>query len=104
MPVDQNAGGSCFPRLVWLIFGPMILLALTVIIAERRGGWFGPASLGFLIVLGVTVLARWLDFRSGHGKTAEGKPATIAHFRRYVLTMLSVGVIVWFVANLIGAR
>lgn len=104
MPADGPTSGSCLPRLIWFMIGPMALLMLALLIAEKRGGWTGPASLAFVGVLIVTILARWLDYRGGNAQTAEGTPATAFHTRRFVIGASLVGLVVWCLANLIGSR
>lgn len=104
MSSEGLPSGSCLARLVWFLFGPMLLLVFAILIAEKGGGWLGPLSLAFLAILAMTVLARWLDFRGGLARTAEGTPATPAHLRRYVMASLLIGFAVWTIANLIGVR
>jgi len=101
MPAEAGSG---FARLVWCLFGPMALLVTTVMIAEKGGGWLGVASLLYLAILAITLLARWLDYRTGHSETASGEPTTPGLIRRYYSTIPLIAVIVWGVANVIGQR
>jgi len=101
MSPDTEPTG-CFARIVWFLFGPLSLLVLTIMIAEKRGGWLGTASAAFLLVLVVTVVARWIDFRGGSALTVEGTPATSADVRRFTVMISLVGLAVWVIANLIG--
>jgi hypothetical protein len=103
MSSDTEPTG-CFARIVWFLFGPLSLLVLSLMIAEKRGGWLGIASLSFLFVLLVTIAARWIDFRGGSALTAEGMPATSVDVRRFTVMASLVGLGVWFVANMIGQR
>ena len=48
------------------------------------------------------LLGRWLEFRGGNPQTTTGEPATPADLRRYVLTLIVAGPILWALANLIG--
>lgn len=82
----------------------MMLLALAVTTAEKGGGWLGVSSIMYLAVLLMTVLARWIDYRSGRSETAAGEPMTPALFRRYLILIPSLAIAVWVVVNLIGAR
>ena len=75
---------------------------LTALNAERGGGWMTAVDVAFFVVLGLTILARCLDFRAGNPQTAMGTPATSAHLRRYVSLAVLVGLAVWGIANLIG--
>ena len=103
MSTDSEPTG-CFARIVWFLFGPMALLVLALMIAEKRGGWLGLSSIAFLVILVVTVVTRWVDLRGGNSLTAEGKPATVADVRRFTAISLIVGMAVWCAANVIGQR
>lgn len=85
-----------------MMLGPMILSLLAIGIADVGTSWFTPADFAFLIVLGLLVIARWIEFRGGNPRTAEGKPATPGDLRRYALAALPLGLGVWVLANLIG--
>lgn len=104
MSQEVPSSGSCLARLVWFMFGPATMLVLVIMLLETGNGWFTPPSIAFLIVLGVTVLARCLDFRAGNPQTVTGGPAVRAHLYRYVPAALLLGLSVWAVANVIGNR
>lgn len=89
-------------RVFWMFLGPMILVFLGYSIVRIGNGWFTPADIAFLVVVGVLVLARWLEVRGGNPQTASGEPATPEQFRRYILLAPLVGIMVWIGANLIG--
>jgi hypothetical protein len=91
-----------FSRFFWMMCGPMMLglLAFTIISVGR--GWFTPADFGFLAVLCVLPLARWIEFRGGDPRTATGEPASPRDLRRYALGAIVLGFGVWVVANLFG--
>jgi hypothetical protein len=86
------------------MFGPAAMLILIIMILETGDGWFAAPSTAFLIVLGITILARCMDFRSGNPQTVTGGPATTGHLDRYVPAALVLGLAVWAAANLIGNR
>ncbi|QDT56656.1 hypothetical protein Pan44_47130 [Caulifigura coniformis] len=104
MSATSAEAGSGLPRLVWCLFGPMALLVTTVMIAEKGGGWLGFGSLVYLLILATMLLARWVDYRTGHSETAAGEPATPELIRRYYTTVPVVAMVVWIVANVIGLR
>lgn len=89
-------------RLFWMLFGPMLLLLLCVYILNSGTGWVTLVDGAFFVVLGAILLARWIEYRSGHALTATGEPATAAHFRRYALGLLLICGAVWVLANLAG--
>lgn len=89
-------------RVFWLMFGPLLLVVLTFIIATTGNGWLTPADWGFLGTLVALLIARWLEFRGGNPQTSEGQPATSAHLRRYIMVVVVCGLGLWITANIIG--
>ncbi len=89
-------------RIFWMMVGPMTLSLLAIGIIDIGTSWLTPVDFAFLLVLALLFLARWVEFRGGNPRTAEGKPAAPGDFRRYVLTGLPLGLGVWVIANLIG--
>lgn len=77
-------------RMTWLFFGNIALLALTLSLTRRQGfsGWdvaFWSLALGLIGV-------RYLDVTRLGGFSTDGKPATLADWRRYSLKMLAFAV------------
>ena len=104
MSNDVHGSGSCLLRLVWFLFGPAIMLILTIVNIDRGGGWFTGVDIAFFIALAITIAARWIDFGRGQSRTATGTLATIADLRRYVPLAIAAGILVWGIANFIGNR
>lgn len=86
----------------WIMLGPGILFLLGLSIARGGGGWFTLKDIAFVAVLAGLVLGRFVEFRGGDPRTATGEPATREHLRRYIVLILTIGLGVWIVANLIG--
>jgi len=96
------AAPALIGRILWMMVGPVILLLLALHIARQRDGWFTLPSLAYLVVLLATFLSRWMEFQCGFPKTATGEPATTEHLHRYALASGTIGIAVWFIANLVG--
>jgi hypothetical protein len=90
-------------RVFWMLLGPGLMFMSMIAILQNPGGWFTPADFAFLILLNVTILARWLEFRGGDPRTATGEPATPADLRRYIFYAMPLGVVAWIIANLIAS-
>lgn len=90
-------------RLTWMLLGPVGLFAAAVAVASDWGGWLTATDLAFLTVLGLMLLGRWVEYRTGQAQTAYGEPATAADLRRYAVAAAAVGLGVWVAANLVGA-
>jgi hypothetical protein len=99
MAVQQTTSISgTVGRLVWMLFGPMILTLLIVAIAAK-GTNFSLLDVAYWSALAATVAGRWLEFKGGNPQTAEGEPANIQNLRRYSLAMTLVGLGAWGAAT-----
>lgn len=97
-----TAPAGCLLRLVWTMGGSAaIYLALANIAATRPPL---PSSLDF--VVGVTLMvmlaARWFDITRCSGRTLDGEPATLWHWRRYAVLLVSSTLATWSLAHWIA--
>ena len=96
----------CTTRVILLekrLSTPLLLIAVALInILVGGNGWFTVADIMFLLLLGGTVGARWVEFQGGNPQTADGEPATPAQLHRYMLIATIVGLSVWIVANFVA--
>ena len=76
-------GTVALARLTWFVFGPMALAFLAFFIVESGSGWTTALDAAFVAVIGLMLLARWYELRSGLGQDGYGHPATLAAFPRY---------------------
>jgi hypothetical protein len=91
-----------FTRVFWMMIGPFLLILLTFTIVNMGTGWLTAADVGFFVVLGAIIVSRWFEFLGGHPQTATGEPATFAHFRRFLVGTVLIGVSIWVIANVLG--
>jgi hypothetical protein len=89
-------------RTLWLVIGPIVLFVLILLIVIRGTGWFTIEDSWYFATMGVMVLGRWMEIRTGFGRTAFCKPATTQHFRRYVALFVPWALLVWTTANIVG--
>lgn len=89
-------------RAFWMMLGPMLLVPLTFKIVEYGNGWLTAFDFAFLSIVAGMLLARGFEFFKGHPRTADGAPATPAHFRKYALGVLALGIPIWIAANVLG--
>jgi NADH:ubiquinone oxidoreductase subunit 3 (subunit A) len=104
---DQAAGqisslGVLGARLTWLLFGPAALVLMIWAIASGGSGWITVLDAAFFAVLGLTVLGRWVEQRSGAATTLTGQPATLEQCKRYTVVLLIAAAIAWLAANVVG--
>jgi hypothetical protein len=89
-------------RLMWVAFGPIALILITLGIVTQGSGWLTGLDAMFAFVAGLMLLGRWREQRSGAATRATGEPATEQDFRRFVLLFPLIALAVWVVANLLG--
>ena len=64
--------------------------------------WLTGADIAYLVFLGVVLLARWAEFRTGQPQTATGEPATRADLRRFLIVTAAGGLLAWVGVNLVA--
>lgn len=89
-------------RLTWLLLGPIALLMASGVIITQGTGWTTATDAVFAAIVGLMLLGRWVEHRSGAATTAAGDPATPAHLRHYLLLLPAAAVVIWLIANLVG--
>jgi len=92
-----TSGVVVLARMFWLLIGPATLSITAIAIAENHTGWFGPRSIGFLVVLGLVILSRWLD-----PETSDGDPVTPKQRGIYMILAVIFGLTGWAAANMLG--
>lgn len=96
--VKSPAG--CLIRLFWFFGGNILLLFLLISIFNRRSVTI--SDLGFFIVVACLIISRYVDIRYLNGRTAEGEPATMHHWRKYSAMLLAVSLGIWVLTHVIG--
>jgi hypothetical protein len=96
---EQTSPGAAFGRLTWMLLGPFALFLSALALVGR--GFLSFASVAYLAILGAMLLGRWVEFRSGGARTADGRPATPGHLRRYLFWTTIIGLTIWVAAGLI---
>lgn len=91
-----------FTLLTWLFIGPGGMLLTLMSIVQRGTGWTTGHDALFFAFLLAAVGARWIDHLNGDPVTSGGEGATPGAARRYTILVVSLGVVSWVVANVIG--
>jgi len=95
---DNTSLLGCLIPTFWMLVGNGILALCAVAIAAGSS-LFGAADLFYWLTVGGLLAARYVDIRYLNGRTAEGKPATPAHWRRYAVILIAVAAAAWIVAH-----
>lgn len=94
---DRSAG--CLLRLFWMIIGNALLLFCLLAILERHARVLGIADAVYWITVGCLLAVRYADIRHFHGVTADGSPASMAHWRRYAVTVGAASLVLWLAVH-----
>ena len=97
---DPPAG--CFFRLFWMLVGNAILAICALFIAQNYSGFLTAADAVYWITVGCLLAARYVDIRYLYGLTAEGGPASMAHWRRYAMLVLVASTGLWLVVHVVA--
>jgi hypothetical protein len=89
-------------RVMWTVLGPVALLLISARIVSSGTGWATGLDVCFGVVVGLMLVGRWVEQRSGSATTLKGEPSTLERCRRYMIRLLLVAAGVWAGANLLG--
>jgi divalent metal cation (Fe/Co/Zn/Cd) transporter len=89
-------------RLTWTAIGPLALVATLWGVASTHKGWLTPLDAVFALVVGLMILARWVEQRSGTATTMTGEPATAAQCKRYTVLLVVIAGVAWIAAKTVG--
>src|SRR5687768_6843773 len=91
-----------FTLVIWLFIGPVGMLLTLMSIVQRGTGWTTGHDALFFAFLASSIGARWIDYVNGDPVTSGGEGGSPGAARRYTIWVVSLGVVSWIVANLIG--
>ena len=89
-------------RLFWMIIGNVILLFCASGIVQHRSTMFSMADAFYWAIVGSLLAARYVDIRHLFGTTADGDPATMAHWCRYATILGAVSTGLWLGAHVMA--
>ena len=95
---------GCLLRMVWMVAGNAALYLSLVMIGLSRAPL--PSYLDVIAVLAVVlmIVARRFDITHFQGRTVSDEPATLAHWRRYVLSLIVIAALVWLLVHFIAGN
>lgn len=102
-PTKPESSSGCLSivvRLTW-IFGASLLVFGAIFIAQGKAA--GLADMIFWLIALALIVARYVDIRFLKGETADNKPATIKHWRRYSVILLSAAGLLYLLAKILAA-
>jgi hypothetical protein len=98
----QGNGLGIISRLFWMFLGNVILFISALIILKNKTGTFHAADIVFFITVAAMIIVRYLDIKFFGGYTVTDKPATMSHWKKYLVLLLISSGVVWILAHLIN--
>lgn len=93
---------GCLLRIFWMMIGNLILLVSAFGIAQSQSGFLGVADAFYWGTVGCLLAARYVDVRHLKGLTADGAPASMAHWRRYAVFVLIAATGLWLAVHAVA--
>ena len=88
-----------FAKLFWTFLGNAILLFTAISIFLHKGEILHTADIVFWVTVAAIIIARYLDIKIWNGFTATGQPASMAHWRKYVVVLLIGSTATWIILH-----
>ena len=85
-----------------MLFGNVAMLFSTVSISKHKDSVLSRADLIFWIVVAFLIAIRYIDITKMDGLTASEKPATITHWRWYVVYLAIFASVLWGIAHAVA--
>jgi hypothetical protein len=94
----QSSGLSVLLRLFWIAIGNFILffMAFGIYSGKKR---FGLKDGIYWIVVLLLIFTRYIDIKFLGGLTAQGTPASMTHWYRYVAGLIICAGLIWGLAH-----
>jgi len=86
----------------WMLAGNAILAISAFLIAQHHSSFLTAADGFYWTTVACLLLARYVDIRYLVGLTADGEPATMAHWRRYAVILVVVAIALWVAVHAVG--
>ena len=98
---EYTSGAGCLMRLYWTLAGNAALAITFGILFHRHPKFPSLTDAVCLLLVMSLICARYIDIRYCKGETGDGKPATMAVWRRYCLLIVLGSACIWLVIRLI---
>jgi hypothetical protein len=99
--VDKQGGIlSLLARPFWMFLGNFALMicAVNIFVGENKST--RTSDIIFWCVTAAMIIVRFLDIKFLDGLTADGKPASLRHWRRYAIILALSSALVWAAAHI----
>lgn len=84
-------------RMIWLMGGNLALFMLAILVFHKHT--FSAFDIAFWAIVAALILIRYIDISRLKGLTSNSEPATLKHWRMYVVKLLVGSTAVWGLAH-----
>jgi hypothetical protein len=99
--IKYSSGFALLLRLYWMFIGHIaVIMAAVGICANQLQSSILINSLYFLAAICLPV-SRYIEIKKYHGETAEGEPATMAHWKRFTIMVAAYSIALWVVVQVV---
>ncbi|GEM_PF-347988 len=102
VPSQETGCLSVLIRIFWMMIGPMALGLCAVFIAINSIPYFSIHDFTYWMIVVMLITARYIDVKKLNGLTADGDPATPAHWRRHTFLLIVVSLPLWIISHSLG--
>lgn len=95
--IEYSSGAGCLTRLYWMFLGVALLTLVAAFLLQKNPKFPSFLDVGYLLAVAALVFVRYIDIRYFKGDTGEGTPATMIHWRKYSIVIVSGSLFVWLV-------
>ena len=101
IPPRKLGALPAFARVYWMLLGNLLVGVSAAVIAQAAPAPSIADAL-FWVSAAALVAVRYLDVARFGGRTADGEPATIGHWKRYSLLVGGICLLTWSAAHAVA--
>jgi hypothetical protein len=99
LPVyENNSVMRVYVGMFWLLWGNIILVSMAIKITQKQTFLSIYDNIYWVIVV-LLAITKYCDIRYFEGIPTKGTPATMVHWRKYVMYLLLVSAGIWLLAS-----
>jgi hypothetical protein len=95
--IESTPSLGVLARFYWMAIGPMIIILIAVAFMMKSLEKNVITNLVYWGLVLSVILVRYLDIRYLKGETADGEPATLKHWKRFCIILLTIYTCLWVV-------
>lgn len=93
---------NLFLKIFGALLGNLVLFFTALFILQHKGKAFYSADIVFWGMVAAISLAKFLDIKLYGGLADDGKPVSMAHWRKHMAILLALTTAVWVIVHLIN--